>query len=306
MIFLVLAASSLTGLADAKVPVSQALELKAARQRLAGIRAQPIQPRSFSFKFPVPAQVIDPIPLLEAGNRFAQLSKELASQAEITAMLHQRIARLEPIGQALRRDPLEQARQAWLTAKTRLETLQLEAAALENRLQAEWGPVLSAWVKAETDQLKQLARNEIFLLRLILPHDKCTDTAVLERQGKRFPLQYLSPSPKSDPVFSGAPHFFLTAAQADLRLGERLTAWLIETGTALPIPAQAVVWYGGQKWIFVQTGTERFERRRLTEWRERGQTVWVQAGLAPGEQVVTQGAQLLLAEELKAQVPEED
>lgn len=305
VIFLVMAVSSPGGRAG-PLAVGSTFELEAQRQRLAGIRSEAVERRSFSPKIPVPAQVIDPVPLIEAGNRLTQLARERAGQEKIAAILHERIARLERISQLSRRDPLEQARWEWLTAKTRGETLQLEAAHLEDRLVAEWGPVLAEWAKAGTEQLGKLTRGEIFLLRLILPQGDRTRTAVLEHDGTLFPLQYLCPTPKTDPVFSGSPHFFLTATSSDLRIGERLTAWLTEAGEAIPIPAQAVVWHGGMAWIFVQTGLERFERRRLTEWHETEEIFWVQAGLEPGERVVTRGAQLLLAEELKAQVPDED
>ncbi len=305
IIFLVMAASSQGGRAD-PLAVWSALELDAQRQRLAGIRSEPVERRSFFPKIQVPAQVIDPVPLLEASNRLTQLSREQAGQAKIAAILHERIVRLERLGQELRRDPLEQARQEWLAAKTRGEILQLKATHLQDRLVAEWGAVLAEWAKAGSEQLGKLARGEIFLLRLILPPGNRTRTAVLEYDGTLFPLQYLSPAPNTDPVFSGSPHFFLTASPPGLRTGERLTGWLTESGTAIPIPAQAVVWYGGLAWIFVQTGLEHFERRRLTEWHETGGIFWVQTGLEPGERVVTRGTQLLLAEELRAQVPEEN
>lgn len=297
-------ASSPDGRPDS-LPAWPTLELDAQRQRLAGIRAEPIKQQSFSPKTPVPAQVIDPVPLLEASHRLTQLAKKRAGQEKITAILNERIARLKSIGQVNRRDPLEQSRREWLAAKTQVETLQLEAAHLEDRLVAEWGPVLAEWASTGSRQLHELAQGKLFLLRLILPQSNHIRTAVLEREGILFPLQYLCAAPKTDPMFLGAPHFFLTASPK-LHFGERLTAWLTEAGKAIPIPAQAVVWHGGQAWVFVQSGPERFERRRLTQWHESGGIFWIQTGLAPGERVVVQGAQLLLAEELKAQVPKED
>ncbi|GAB6067032.1 hypothetical protein JCM13664_03500 [Methylothermus subterraneus] len=276
-------------------------------QRLAGIRVEAVKRQPVAFDFEVPAQIIDPLPLIEASHRFKTKTLELAAQEQIAAILQQRLARLEKIGHDLRRDPLEQTRQDLLAAKARAEALTLELAQLKSELAAEWGATLLAWVQTGSDNLSRLARGDAYLVRLTFPRDDLPKTAVLEHQGALLPLEYLSPAPKTDPWFAGTPHYYyLASSSPGLALGLRLTAKVQDRMEAILVPSQAVVWEQGQAWVFVKTAHSRFERRALQAWREAEENLWVTRGLEPGEQVVAQGAQLLLAEERKAQVPDED
>ncbi|MET1083519.1 MAG: metal transporter, partial [Burkholderiales bacterium] len=72
------------------------------------------------------------------------------------------------------------------------------------------------------------------------------------------------------------------------------------------VPWAAVVYPGGKAWAYVQTGTDEFARRAV----ETGAAVeggWFNdKGLEPGEAVVVSGAQLLLSEELKYQIRNEN
>jgi hypothetical protein len=69
----------------------------------------------------------------------------------------------------------------------------------------------------------------------------------------------------------------------------------------LVIPESAVVWNGGQPWAYVQTTPDHFTRRYVSAGDEGEQGFLVNYGFHTGDRVVTQGAQLLLSEELKPQ-----
>jgi hypothetical protein len=62
----------------------------------------------------------------------------------------------------------------------------------------------------------------------------------------------------------------------------------------------------GQPWLYVQTGPERFERRAIAHYRDLGAVWFVTAGVVPGETVVARGVQLLLSEEFRRRIPDED
>lgn len=282
------------------------IELNQTRQRLAGIRIQTVQRRSFTPRTPVPARVVDPLPLLEIANRLEQLAAELSAAEPAADIARKRLSRLNKAGQAIRQERLEQVRQEWLAARTRADTLRLESHRLQNRLTAEWGPVLSGWITSGDDTMQDLVHRRVYLLLLTLPDEDASPTAVLGNMDTLLPLQYVSPAPRTDATLSDPTHFFVASEPAELRVGQRLTAWLTETGEAVPVPAEAVVWYGGLPWVFVRKDISRFERRRLNKWRDAGPRWWIQSGLEGGEQVVTRGAQLLLSEEFRSQVPEED
>ena len=75
-----------------------------------------------------------------------------------------------------------------------------------------------------------------------------------------------------------------------------------DSATGIIIPRTAVVRFGGKTWVYLHTGAETFMRREVTLGRPL-QDGWLGAsGLTAGDQVVTDGAQTLLSEELKSQI----
>jgi hypothetical protein len=57
--------------------------------------------------------------------------------------------------------------------------------------------------------------------------------------------------------------------------------------------------------VYVQLDDERFVRRALASYRENGDEWFVSGALDPGDRIVVTGAQMLLSEELRSQIPEE-
>jgi hypothetical protein len=76
-----------------------------------------------------------------------------------------------------------------------------------------------------------------------------------------------------------------------------------EASVGVSVPVNAVVWQGGSACAYVQLDEERFVRRVLSSYRDDGDTWFVSGVLQPGERVVVTGAQMLLSEELRAQIP---
>ncbi|MGE5153157.1 MAG: efflux RND transporter periplasmic adaptor subunit [Bdellovibrio bacteriovorus] len=80
-----------------------------------------------------------------------------------------------------------------------------------------------------------------------------------------------------------------------LRVGLAVTARVFtgEEQRALAVPAGALVNDAGADVVYVQAGGERFERRLVRTGLRDGEYVAVEAGLAPGERVVSRGAYLV-------------
>jgi multidrug efflux system membrane fusion protein len=74
-----------------------------------------------------------------------------------------------------------------------------------------------------------------------------------------------------------------------------------QTTQGVAIPANAIVWYGGQPWSYVQMAANRFGRYPVPEQFPMNGGFFAKRGFKPGERVVTSGAQLLLSEELRPQ-----
>ncbi len=109
-----------------------------------------------------------------------------------------------------------------------------------------------------------------------------------------------------DPESQVQPLLFSVAVpHRDLRPGLAVTAYLPATGhavTGVIVPEGAVVHFAGKAWAYLKSGDDKFIRKevKLDYPVERG---WfVTNGILPGAQVVVEGAQLLLSEELKSQI----
>jgi multidrug efflux system membrane fusion protein len=112
----------------------------------------------------------------------------------------------------------------------------------------------------------------------------------------------LSASPQSDPAIQGNPYFY--AADGVLPVGTRTTAHVSPSDRSTPgllIPESAVVWYGGQPWVYVRTAADHFTRRNVPAASPVDRGFLATSGFRAGDQVVIGGAQLLLSEELRPQ-----
>ena len=80
--------------------------------------------------------------------------------------------------------------------------------------------------------------------------------------------------------------------------------------TGVIVPHEAVVWFANQAWVYQKVGAEKFIRRLIsTEVEIESDAIsgWYNtAGLAANDEVVNSGAQLLLSEELKYQIKNEN
>jgi hypothetical protein len=72
------------------------------------------------------------------------------------------------------------------------------------------------------------------------------------------------------------------------------------------VPASAVVWHGGKAWAYVKEDADRFVRKPVSTSQEMGNGWFTAEGLEADDKVVVSGAQLLLSEELKFQIRNEN
>ncbi len=276
------------------------VHLSRERQQLAGIRIQVLPAPQPMPAEPAWAYTLDPAPLLEAAAEYRRLQQSLRNTSETVQVLQERYRRLERLGTGVRRREREQAELAWLEARNRLQTLTVRLDGLRQRLASRWGTALTPWLSQQPDRLQALADGTITLVRLV--PDVAGPARLIYRR-RHVPLHYLSPLPGADPQLAMPAALFW--AQAKIPHGLRLLALSGETASAVPVPTAAVVWYAGRPWVYLQRDDETFRRHPLENWRATGDTWWVRQALA-GHRIVVRGAQLLLAEEFRAQVPAED
>ncbi|HYM09324.1 MAG TPA: hypothetical protein VEU62_01255 [Bryobacterales bacterium] len=202
---------------------------------------------------------------------------------------------------------LEAAQAAWRgdEAAARAATEVLDTVGRSAR--QKWGTTLAAAVENDAALFRDLADQRQVLLRVAVPAGismaKPPATVRVDAGDGSFRNgKLVSPSPQADPRIQG-PSFFYVAPTDGLLPGTTLTAYLsagAEQSGAV-VPADAVVWWQGKSWVYLQTAPDRFVRRELPAAMaiEPG---WFVPGAFKDAHVVVKGAQSLLSEELRAQI----
>lgn len=110
----------------------------------------------------------------------------------------------------------------------------------------------------------------------------------------------------SDPKTLGQTLLFRVGAKGLLlRPGQALTAYLPTSDVSKPgvvIPRSAIVRFSGRAWAYVAASDGRFTRREVALDQPAEAGWFVTSRFTPGERVVITGGEVLLSEELKAEI----
>ena len=209
------------------------------------------------------------------------------------------------------------AEAAWRSDEARLAAAETAAASIRDTIRQQWGETLASWATQPSVNatLQRLLQSQDVLIQVTLPFDSAvprqgTSIAIepTGAQGTTIPASFVSVSPQTDATIQGKTYFYQAAA-GSLRAGMRVTARLPAQGkatTGVNVPQTAVVWYGNKAWIYKKQAADRFIRQQISTDTEVGDSWFNATGLKAGEEVVTNGAQLLLSEEFKYQIKNEN
>ncbi len=229
---------------------------------------------------------------------------------------YQRLQRLYTDDRNVSERALMAAQTQWQSEQAKLATAEQAARALRESLRSAWGDKVMSWAADPRAKVfGNLSTHTQVLVQLALPYELRESVSKQQmkiapigiREGLR-PAQYVSPSQQSDTGLSGATFLYLSEGR-DLRVGMRV-AGRLETGAeerkGVLIPQAAVVWHGGKAWCYVQEKTDQFMRKEVSAAEELPGGWFNAEGFEAGEKVVVRGAQLLLSEEQKFQIREEN
>lgn len=213
------------------------------------------------------------------------------------------------------------------TDQAKLQAAQVQASNVGDTMRQLWGETLArqASQPAASSSLLSLLQYKEVLLQITLPFEapppRVGDTLWVSpagSQGKPVMATYVSPSPLTDATLQGKTYYFRAPAES-LRVGMRITVRMenksAQPGAGVPkagyiVPASAVVWYGGKSWVYKKDGSDKFTRLPVDTTQEAAEG-WFNSRathvpLKVGDEVVTSGAQLLLSEEFKYQIKNEN
>ena len=285
--------------------------LDAATQTASGLEATPLKAIAYQQQLRAYGTVLDLQPLTELGNSYiaAQAARQTA-QAKLTAS--------KPAferAQTLYRDKAASAAQVQ-AAEAAFRVDEAGVAAADSQLRTltatarqAWGPTLAQALVDRAPIFSQLVDRQDVLVQVTLPpgivvgKPPASAFGVLAG-GSRAALQFVSPATKTDPHIQGVSFFYTAPATTGLLPGMSVLVFVpsdVSVDGAL-VPAAAVVWWQGQAWIYLKSGADRFVRHAITTDLPTPDGGYVARGLPAADEVVTQGAQMLLSEELRGQI----
>ncbi|MDE2208207.1 MAG: efflux RND transporter periplasmic adaptor subunit [Betaproteobacteria bacterium] len=256
------------------------------------------------------ATVIDLQRLFDLRNRLAAARADRDSaraQADASRAQYARDRALFEDDRNVSKKTLQDTGAVMQADAARLQSADAAREGIEAMLRQQFGDALAAAATTPaSDLVRRLSRGRAVVLRVTLPADYRAPAPVRitvdGADGRPIAAQRLSASPQGDPAVQGRPYLYL--AERALPIGTRLAAHLPLDQPSAPgllIPESAIVWYGGQPWVYVKTAVDRFTRRYVPRALADDRGFVVTAGFQAGEAVVVRGAQLLLSEELRPQ-----
>jgi hypothetical protein len=264
------------------------------------LKVEPLTAITTSAELKGYGRVLDPTPL-------ASLVTELASAQAAATASGKEFARL----QSLQEDNNASIRalQAAEAAATR-DRLLVQSA--RDRLALAWGQTVSqrtdlpALVRALTTQERLIVRIDLPAGERITGPASTARLVGLADETHSTAAEYLSPAPATDPQMQGEGLLYLTRDNSlHLAADAAVTGYLALSGQTLHgvlLPRSAVLRHAGETWVYLQIDETQFRRVpvALTHPAEGG---WlISQGLKSGDRAVTDGAQVLLSEELKSQL----
>ena len=310
------------------------VSLSPAAQQNSGIQTIKINSASFKGEVKSFGNVMSIDGLSEAKSRYLNLKSEIGIAKSASTNNLKQYQRLK----ALNADDKNVSDQALQTAladvqadSARISSNQLQIKNLQNNTKLQWGEQL-AKLAFEDPSLKNklppyladLISRKNVLIQISLPlntsapkQGDSVNVTPLNETVAPIKALYVSPATQTDT--NGFGKTFYYSAPADLlRIGMRVNVAAESTANestdGVVIPSNAVVWYAGKAWAYFKAESKdknndinsvKFIRKPINTDTEVDEG-WFNQGLDENSEVVISGAQLLLSEEFKYQIKNEN
>lgn len=295
------------------------VSLSAEAQKASGIAVEALHSSLHQSQLVSYGSVVGIEPLIDLRARYLSAKADIGTVLASLANTQQDYQRL----QALNRDnrnvsdrAVQAAEAAWKADEAKLAAAKTLAAGIRDSMRQQWGDALARWAAGEQGNgLAKLLSHEEVLIQAALPFEglqaekiAAIEVAPAGSHGKPVAAVYVSPSPQTDATLQGRTYFFRAQAR-ELRAGMRVEAHIRTQGNqaaGVLIPNAAVVWYAGKAWAYRKEGGDKFVRMLVDTSQEAGDGWFAASGFKEGDQLVVSGTQLLLSEELKYQIKNEN
>lgn len=287
------------------------VKMAPADQQQNGIAIAPLTPVSRRRELQATAVVLSTQELNDLRSRYvsakAQLQKAQAgvevSREEFQRLqglyLHERNASVKAV----------QAAEGTMRADEAVTKAAQDAVFLtESDVRQRWGATIATWLLDGSPEFDRLARQQDLLIQatpqsvtgIAAPPIASITTA----QGKIVSARLVSRLPRLDPRFQAPSFLYVTPSNPNLIPGMSLIV-LLPSGTpvhGVVLPRDAIVWWNGRAWAYMQTVSNQFVRREVSTEMPIPNGWFTAKGFSPGEKVVVTGAQQLLSEEFRSRL----
>lgn len=296
----------------------QIIVLDPKTQLVSGIETIAVKPVNYRKEFTAYGRVITMQSLLELRQRFLLALTERNSAKAKFKQSGQNISRQQALynNGISSKHTLQNQQAQWQIDKSQLDASRFQDQAIIDEALLRWGKVLSSWAfSVHNTNFEAFLSGDKKLLQITLPTDRQLPETIksiaIEASGNRskaIKAVLVSPAPQTDSSAQGTSYFFQTTDKS-IRAGMNVTAWIPEQGSeqsGVIIPKSALIWSMGQAFVYIKTDDDKFSRRTINHYSTTAEGYFVDDALKTGEQLVIIGGQMLLSEELRGQIPDED
>ncbi|MGZ5526903.1 MAG: efflux RND transporter periplasmic adaptor subunit [Methylomonas sp.] len=312
-----------------------AIVLAAKAQSASGLQTITLTSVSDHPEFAAYGKAVNIQPLMELRHRYLVALTERGGATARFKQAEQNIRRQQDLYRegATSKHNLQVQQAQWQTDKALFDASGVQGQAIIDEARLTWGSKLTEWaLSADADQLSGFLSGKKTLLHITLPVNKQLASDIhsieVEASGNRsqaIKAELISAAPQTDATAQGESYFFQTSGRRDcygqscgihtipgdnhIRTGMRVAAWIPEQGenrSGVVIPKSALIWHMDQAFVYVKTAEEQFSRRPIGHYSATAGGYFVGSGLSEGEQLVVTGGQMLLSEEFRGQIPDED
>lgn len=295
------------------------VNLSVEAQQASGIAVESLKSASHQAELVSYGSVVGIEPLVDLRARYLAAKADAGAVKASIANSQQDYQRLL----ALNRDnrnvsdrAVQTAEAAWKADEARLAAANTLAAGIRDSMRQQWGETLARGATNEQGgAFTKLFSHEEVLIQVVLPAngmqpDKISNLQIVPigSHDKAITANYISASPQTEATLQGRT-FFFGAPASELRAGMRVEARFkgqVKQASGVIVPNTAVVWYSGKAWAYRKQDDDKFVRTLVDTTQEAGDGWFSRSGFNAGDEIVVSGAQLLLSEELKSQIKNEN
>jgi hypothetical protein len=295
------------------------VSLSPAVQKNSGISTAKVTQMAYKGEIKSFGTVVPIDTLIQARTNLVSINTELAALRETGRQLQAQYDRLKSLNaddKNVSDLSVQQALASLNTNKVNINSQSLAMTNLEANTKLQWGEALAkiALSSSPSPLYNQLLTRQNVLIQVSLPliatNPSSGDTVKITPLNgiKAINAIYISAATKADTNSSGKTFYFSAPAES-LRVGMRVSVESIgnkkSINNGIVIPSSAVVWYAGTPWSYFKEDNNQFIRKPISADIEVD-AGWFNEGLDADSEVVVKGAQLLLSEEFKYLIKNEN